>query len=239
MTKYFNGAISNDWATLGNWWNNNACTTPAGSLPGSGDDVVLKQLVGANTGGAIMVANMTLIANQGAIETDLTVTGVVTMQEGCYIDNCMVTAASFVFSGQDSYTGTNAYLIGNCEFSGINSYNSSDIDGNVTLSGYNSANVYGDIAGNMVLSGAYATVNYANVSGTVTMSGLYTVYQDGVIGGAVDVISATASLKLDMSFATSVTFHNPAALIRSMTDTAFLTPDFRLPFADVLGTGLL
>lgn len=239
MTLYFNGAISNDWATLGNWWTNNACTTPAGSLPGSGDDVVLMQLVSSNTGGAITVANMTLIASQGAVETDVTVTGVVTMQEGCYIDNCMVTAASFVFSGQDSYSGTGAYLIGNCEYSGTNSYNSGDVDGNVTLSGYNSANVYGDIAGNMVVSGSYATVNYANVSGTVTMTGLNTRYEEGTILGGVDVIAATAFLRLDMSFHTSVTFHNKAALILSMENTAYGHAEFRLPFADVLGTGLL
>lgn len=40
-TLYFNGAVNNQWATLGNWWTNSGFTVQATSLPTSADDVVI------------------------------------------------------------------------------------------------------------------------------------------------------------------------------------------------------
>lgn len=73
---YFNAAVNSNWNTLGNWWLNEAGTTPATSLPGSGDSVFIQETVESNSGSVPAVANLTVTnnaASTGPIE--LTVTG--------------------------------------------------------------------------------------------------------------------------------------------------------------------
>jgi hypothetical protein len=66
-TLYFNNAVNQNWATLGNWWTNSSYTTPASALPTSSDDVVVRNVVSSNTTGTTpTVASLTTIATGSA-----------------------------------------------------------------------------------------------------------------------------------------------------------------------------
>lgn len=86
---YFNAAVDNDWATLGNWWADSACSIAAAALPTSADDVEIKQgtTVSSNSGSVPTVdtlvnngsmtgisINLGVLSNYGVM-TSCTVTG--------------------------------------------------------------------------------------------------------------------------------------------------------------------
>ena len=55
---YFNGAVDDQWETLGNWWTDSDCTSPAASLPTSNDDVFIMANCLALPPMGVTVANM-------------------------------------------------------------------------------------------------------------------------------------------------------------------------------------
>ena len=93
-TFYFDGAVDNEWATLGNWRLDNYTSTriPATSLPTSTDDAVVVDVkVSLGAGGAKSIRNITLSAptQPGIVWLEfgtLTVTGVATFNDGTNLD---------------------------------------------------------------------------------------------------------------------------------------------------------
>ena len=59
-TLYFNGAVDNNWNTLGNWWTNSGLSIQATSLPSSSDSVIILEDVDSNSGSEPTVVNMTV-----------------------------------------------------------------------------------------------------------------------------------------------------------------------------------
>ena len=150
-TLYFNGAVDTDWATLGNWWTDDAFTTQASALPTSSDSVVL---IGAacdtNSGSAPTVVNLTLNggSNLCFIGIAITVTGDATFNDGAF---------------------NNAWaLTGDATFNGY-SYNNANVTGDATFND-GSLNFGGTVGGDVTFNVA-STMSGGSVSGNATFSG--------------------------------------------------------------------
>lgn len=87
---YFNGAVDNNWATLGNWWLDAGGSVPAANLPTSVDDVqiVSGATVSSNSGSVPTVDTM---INNGGTITDLSINLRVLSNYGT-MTNCTITA---------------------------------------------------------------------------------------------------------------------------------------------------
>lgn len=71
-TLYFNGAVDNDWNTLGNWWEDDQFTVAASALPTSSDSVIASASIGSNSGSSPTVVDFTTTQ---ILEISLTVNG--------------------------------------------------------------------------------------------------------------------------------------------------------------------
>ena len=148
-TLYYNAAVDSDWATLGNWWTDDAFTTQASSLPTSSDSVVLSGGCSSNSGSEPTVVNFTMNdpGYSYAFGISITVTGNAT------------------FNGTSAHLGT---INGSATFSGAArmGYNSSNstrsvVNGDVTLNG--NSQCAGDIYGNAVVN-EYAEITWDGMS---------------------------------------------------------------------------
>lgn len=220
MDLYFNNAVDSNWTSLGNWWTNLGCTTPAGALPGSGDHVTLKASCMGN-GAEPTIAALTLAAVTLLETIDLHVTGTVTLGNSAALDACNVWAATFELSGYGCGVGSGGALYGPCNFSGEYAYFYGYIEGDCNFSGEHSYGEFGTIFGNVILSGPYTSLVEIPVTGTVT------------------VTHPTAYVDLAPSYGAAVIFQHPASVQLSMTTATDGVGLWQFPFADVLGSGLL
>lgn len=132
MKLYYNGAVNSDWATLGNWWTDAACTVAASALPtteltyvlttttlaeipvgktchsNAGTVTLNSGTLRTNEPGGVMVTNSGLIQRQlGELTTNSVTVGVVTMNAGTTTtNNGLVTANNTGTIGTNSSTGT-------------------------------------------------------------------------------------------------------------------------------------
>lgn len=180
-TLYFNAAVDNDWNTLGNWWTNSGHTTAAGSLPGSGDDVVLSASVLTNAGSSPTIVNLTFVGTgTESIEINFTATGNVTLTDvilGAYPTGAKVVIANVEMLG--AYTNWSE-IVGNATFRGTG-VNRGLVTGNAVFydstSNFNGANI---ITGDATFNGA--SFNEGVVNGNATFNG--TSYTYGLILGS-------------------------------------------------------
>jgi hypothetical protein len=189
-TLYFNAAVNDNWATLGNWWLNDSFTIPAESLPTSFDNVIVGNnlntyvIISSNSGSEPTVANLTL--NVAGIYINITVTGQAIFNgclgagAGSHFINTMTVGGDVDFNDCSYAQGTlncigvvtfnqNAYNTGFISDATFND-SSSNIGGTVTgdaifndISG-NNGTVTGDVTFNDSSS------NVGGISGTATFN---------------------------------------------------------------------
>lgn len=145
-TLYFNAAVDDDWAELGNWWTaydpeTDTYSSPAAGLPTSADDVVLRASCGTNSGSAPTV--LTLIAENGeTLSISMTATGGFIFDGGAQITGTLTGDCTFDNSSYNDATGE---ITGDCTFSN-GSYNTGTITGDCTFdnNSYNTGTITGD-----------------------------------------------------------------------------------------------
>jgi hypothetical protein len=99
-THYFNGAVNSDWNTLGNWWQNAACTTPAVAIPDANSHVFVTNSIQSNSGPAAVC------------DTYRHHLGVRPPWNGI---DLIVTANRFIFTGY-GYHGGGVHIYGDTEY---------------------------------------------------------------------------------------------------------------------------
>lgn len=110
-TLYFNGAVSGNWAALGNWWNDAGHATQASRLPVAVDNVVITASVSSNSGNSPTVAAMTVFS--ATVGIVITVTGTATFTETAIHSGTLTGNATF--NEQSGNLGT---VVGNATFNG-------------------------------------------------------------------------------------------------------------------------
>jgi hypothetical protein len=154
-TLYFNGAVDDDWAEVGNWWLDDEHTEPAGRLPASADSAVVSANVTGNSGDPVTVANLTVesVLFQGL---EITVTGVATFNGGSILDAGVT--GNMIFNNNSGFG--EAVVNGNVVFNDTSFFSGdSSISGNATFND----NARMDADGEEGLP--------PNVSGTATFTG--------------------------------------------------------------------
>jgi hypothetical protein len=142
-TLYFDGAVDNDWAEVGNWWLDEEHTQAAGRLPTSADSVVATASITAS-GQTVVDFTFVGFSPGGGFSGTLTVTGMATFTNGS--DN-------------------DATVNGNATF--INSYNLGIVNGNASFEGFGGGNgVPGIINGDATFN--EFACNSGVVIGTIT-----------------------------------------------------------------------
>jgi hypothetical protein len=141
---YFDGAVDDDWTTVGNWWLDDEHTQPAGRLPTSADSVVASAAI---TASGQTVVDFTLNDFEGgffSLSGTLTVTGTAT------------------FNGEAGLNGT---ITGNATFNNF-SFKSGTVTGDATFNNF-SANG-GTVTGNATFNNS--SINSGTVTGTATFN---------------------------------------------------------------------
>lgn len=157
-TFYFNGAVDNDWATLGNWWMDSACTIQATSLPTSIDNVVVNSNIETNSGSDPTVANLTVDAYLFAI--GITVTGIANFNSSFFSGTI---TGDCVFSNNSITSGV---ITGDCTLSGGSYNDTGTITGDCTFSSSGSNGGY--ITGNCIFD--EDSWNYLSITGDCTFN---------------------------------------------------------------------
>lgn len=152
-TLYYNAAIDNDWATLGNWWTDSGFTTQASSLPTSSDDVKIYSDVYSNAGSTPTVNSMVVYGNYSNIVVNINMTCVTFCEfidESILGNGATITAASGIFGG---ISLGNGYVDGT--FTGISYlYGSSALRNGGTINGTTYFNNVSDINSGGILNGS-------------------------------------------------------------------------------------
>jgi hypothetical protein len=154
-TLYFDGAVDNDWAEVGNWWLDDEHTQAAGRLPASSDNAVVTAEIFSNSGDEPIVSFLT-VNSGGDFEVNVTVTGLATFLSSSGNKETLTGNATFNDSSQNSGTVT-----GNATFNG-SGFNYGNVTGNATFSG--SAEHRGDVTGTATFTGS--AVNCDGTAGT-------------------------------------------------------------------------
>jgi hypothetical protein len=125
-TLYFNAAVDNDWATVGNWWLDAEHTIAAGRLPAAIDSVFVSPSIEAS---GQTVANITMDDGSEGNEIfgTLTVTGTAIVA-GAFLMSATITGNA-VFSANAAHLGT---VTGNATFND-NSVNFGSVTGTATF----------------------------------------------------------------------------------------------------------
>jgi hypothetical protein len=159
LTLYFNGAVDNDWSTLGNWWLDDGHTVAASALPTAADSAIASiNFISSNSGSEPTVANLTIEGVFAGGGMALSVTGMATFNSGAV--NEFELTGNATFNGSEN-TGT---VTGNATFD-ISSTNTATgtVTGNATFDGgFNQGTVNGDAS---FINGGQ---NASNVGGTAT-----------------------------------------------------------------------
>lgn len=168
-TLYFTGAVDDDWAELGNWFDDAEGTVAAASLPTAADSVVASASISSNSGSAPTVVDFTLNdPNAGLFELGIaiTVTGNATFNGGSVNNGNVGGNATFNdnFFGASANSGT---VTGTATFNGSSANASGGtVTGNSTFND-NSAND-GTVNGNATFNGS--SQNQSTVTGTATFN---------------------------------------------------------------------
>jgi hypothetical protein len=144
-TLYFDGAVDNDWATVGNWWLDAAGTEPAGRLPASVDSAVVLGAV-YTSASPVVLASLT-VSSSDEFYGQYTVLG-----STSFTDN----SVNF------------AQITGNATFNDT-STNGGTVTGNATFNDSSSNSSDGTVSGNATFNDS--SQNYGNVTGTATFTG--------------------------------------------------------------------
>jgi hypothetical protein len=139
-TLYFDGAVNNDWTTVGNWWLDDGHTQAAGRLPAQIDSVVATESI---TASGQTVLDFTLNGSSTGLSGTLTVTGIATFNDFSFLDGTITGNATF-----NDGSGNEGTVTGNSTFND-NSYNIGTVTGTATFTGFacNSGTVDGSITG--------------------------------------------------------------------------------------------
>lgn len=162
-TLYFNAAVDTDWAELGNWWQDEACTVAAASLPTSADNVVSLAVIGANSGTEPTVANLTL---NDDLAIPVTVTGAATISSG-YISATITTPLAVFNGGLLDYSGN---ITGDAEFNG-GAGSRGYVAGNAVFNDTSYNYDGGTVSGNATFNDDSENQAYATVYGLATFNG--------------------------------------------------------------------
>jgi hypothetical protein len=200
---YFNGAVDNDWNTLGNWWLDDQFSVPATHLPRSIDSVIVTGNITNNSGNPPAVLRLT---TNTTLAIDIIVTEIAvfngsisnyaTIYGNCTFNSTGVNGGTVtgdaIFNDASINGGTvggnatfnnNSYsygtVTGNATFNG-SSYNSGTVTGNATFND-SSFNDYGTVSGDATFNGN--AVNYGTVTGDATF-GDFSVNSGTVTGNA-------------------------------------------------------
>jgi hypothetical protein len=126
VTLYFNGAVDDDWAEVGNWWLDEAHTEPAGRLPNSVDSVVATASI---TASGQTVVDFTLndpISIGFLLSGTLTATGSATFNGGAANNGTVTGDATF-----NDNSGNLGTVTGDATFND-NSFNGGTVTGTST-----------------------------------------------------------------------------------------------------------
>ena len=120
INLYYNAAVDNDWATLGNWWQDASHTVSAAALPTTADSVFIDGYVATNSGAAASVANLQSGADVGAIDISITVSGTATLGSPLNSTGTIVGSATFLDGTYNSgnVTGTATFNGSACNAGG-------------------------------------------------------------------------------------------------------------------------
>jgi hypothetical protein len=130
-TLYFNAAVDNDWAEVGNWWLDDEHTQAAERLPAAADSAVVTSEVYSNSGDEAIVSFLTV--NSGSdFEVSVTVTGL----------------ATFLSS-----SGNKETITGNATFND-SSVNNGTVTGNATFNDSSVNNAAGTVSGTATFTGS-------------------------------------------------------------------------------------
>ena len=194
---YFNGAIDNDWNTLGNWWNDSNYTDPATSLPSSIDNIFVVYESGGTTGiftnsGSVPTINNLYITsnnNEAYISIEINVLGLATFDgPNTYLYTTTPQSGHAIINGNCLFiNGSSPWstvveppevtINGNVTFND-NSYNyRAYINGNAIFND-NSYNNNGTINGNVTFRGS--SYNRSGITGSVTIA-----YEKGINGSSI------------------------------------------------------
>ena len=166
---YWKGGVDTAWATVANWFKDEALSVAAGAFPNDSAAIAVIPLGGPQRDIATLGANRTVAAF-----IDLT--------NGDYsfkATDFTLTVGSAIFLG----TGINwGKIAGNCVFKGDYSYNLGTITGTCIFSGAGSYNI-GTITGNCVFSGVNSN-NGGTITGDATFQTGTGMYNSGTITGS-------------------------------------------------------
>jgi len=149
---YFNGASSDDWDDIGNWWQDSGFTTQADALPGAGDDVFVTSSV-RNISADPAAVNSADFSNGAIWDTSGNGLTITVANGAVFHDTSAVTGvidgdATFNDSSSDSFDtccgNTPGTIMGNATFNNSNG-NTGNVQGNATFNGsaYNAGTVVG------------------------------------------------------------------------------------------------
>jgi hypothetical protein len=168
-TLYFNGAVDNDWNTLGNWWEDDQFTVAASALPTSSDSVVTSAIISSNSGSNPTIVNFTVNGNI-YINIDLTVSGMATFNNESILGQ--IIGSSKFINGNATFNNTSILL--------------GTINGNATFNNSAICAISSSVSANAEFNDS--SIKRGNVSGTITWNSSYP--SDGSLtyyfNGAVD-----------------------------------------------------
>jgi hypothetical protein len=174
-TLYYNAAVNTDWSTLGNWWTDSSFSTPASSLPSSGDYVEMYGDCLGNSGNPAVVdtfftvqtLDISITANgidQNTIWGSVGYNGVINVLNES-------TTNAIVFNGSNNYGIVNSS--GKCNFYGGANYGTINAPNcEFSQTGFNGVggNVIADCIFEYYGYVGYSAYNAGSISGVCTFS---------------------------------------------------------------------
>lgn len=164
---YFNADVSNSWSDVGNWWDDEAFTVPASSVPNLYDSVYIYGNVSSYFGNPPIVEDALIV--DSAVSIDLVVFNPLSLAgqsyfiEATLFGDVEVSDMSAVSGGGPGSYYSSAYVIGDATFNAPTTANYGTIFGDTTFSGeYGNA---GLIFGNVEFNGT--TTNPGTIYGNV------------------------------------------------------------------------
>lgn len=210
---YFNGAVDNNWATLGNWWLDAGGSVPAANLPTSVDNVeiVFGATVSSNSGSVPTVDTM---INNGGTITDLSINLRVLSNYGT-MTNCTITATDL--ENQSIYN----YSI----------LNGGTINGDLVNEGGAIYSIFvGGVFIGPIITGTLTNTQYASVY--ISPNNFY----DGYVGGA--VVCQDYSIVINLNCSSTLDMYDSSAIVNYITVLGDVTfHDSSMHGGDLYGTG--
>lgn len=207
--KYFNGAINDDWSTLGNWWNDAGFSVHSAGFPTGQDEIVVSANINnksnmmdsttiykatfsgsANLGIGITVDDVSVFNNTSAINMGGSVTGLAEFN-----DSASTLGGSTVYGTSSFYdTSTNTGTVnGNACFD-TTATNSGTVTGTVSVCGY--------IAPRTLYFRGHVDHNWNTLANWYTDAGFST--PAASLPASIDSVVSSVSIELNTGGAASV-----------------------------------